>query len=257
MDWVVSNNKYLVGEISILDFTNDGVGLKRKNGCIHNMEIYLDTANMEEIREIVSWGVITGLTTNQKIFLKEKGTDFKKRVFEILNLVDGPVSIELTKTKLSNDELLNEAREYSSWHERNVVIKIPMFHDGRGLELVNKLCKENISTNATCLISTNQVILAALSGATYVSIFFNRVKDSGGDPITVIKESRMLIDEGNLKTKIIVGSLRRPSDVIEALTSGAHIVTVPYSIMVKLPWHWKTEETIKEFDQAWLEYTKS
>ena len=220
------------------------------------MEIYLDTANIEEIREIISWGVITGVTTNQKIFLKEKGTDFKQRVLDILHLVDGPVSIELTKTKLSDDELFNEAKEYSSWHERNVVVKIPMFQNGRGLKLVNKLYKENISTNATCLMNTNQVLLAALSGATYASIFFNRVKDSGGDPKKVIEESRLLIDEGNLETKIIVGSLRRPSDVIEALTSGAHIVTIPHSIMVKLPWHWKTEETIKEFDQAWLDYTK-
>jgi transaldolase len=222
-----------------------------------NVEIFLDTANVKEIREILPWGIISGITTNQKIFLAEKGVNFKDRVLEILRLVDGPLSVELTKTCDSDEDLVKEAKEYSRWNPKNVVIKVPMFKDGRGLRIVNMLKKENIKTNMTCLITTNQVLLAAEVGATYASIFFNRVRDSGEDPLKVIRESRSLIEGGHFSTKIIVGSIRKPEDVNEAAVAGAHITTIPYKILVQMPFHGKTEETIKEFDQAWLEFKKA
>lgn len=218
------------------------------------MDIFLDTASVKEIKEILPWGVISGVTTNQKIFLREKGVEFKERVLEILELVDGPLSVELTKTSESDENLLEEAREYSSWNPRNIVIKVPMFKNGRGLKLINKLYREDIKTNATCLMTTNQVLLAAKAGATYTSIFYNRVKDSGGNPFKVVQDSRTILDRGNLESKIIVGSIRRPSDVTEALVAGGHIVTIPYRILKQMPWHWKTEETIQEFDRAWKEF---
>jgi transaldolase len=218
------------------------------------MEIFLDTASVREIKEILSWGIISGVTTNQKIFLAEKGISFRDRVHEILSLVDGPISVELTKTACSDDDLVEEAKEYSSWNPKNVVIKVPMFRDGRGLRIVNRLKCANIKTNMTCLMSTNQVLLAAKVGATYASIFYNRVRDAGGDPVKVVQESRRFIEEGGFATRIIVGSIRQPEDVDEAAVAGAHIVTIPYKILVQMPYHQKTEDTIKEFDQAWLEF---
>lgn len=221
------------------------------------MEIFLDTASVEEIKEILPWGIINGVTTNQKIFLTEKGVNFKDRIFEILSLVDGPLSVELTKTTGRDEDLVEEAREYSSWNPKNIVIKVPMFGDGRGLRIVNRLRKENIKTNMTCMITTNQVLLATKAGATYASLFFNRVRDSGGDPVMVIQESKRIIEEGGFATRIIVGSIRKPEDVNEVAVAGAHIITIPYKILVQMPYHWKTEDTIKEFDLAWLEFKKA
>jgi transaldolase len=221
------------------------------------MEIFLDTASVKEIKETLPWGIISGVTTNQKIFLAEKGVNFKDRVVEILSLVNGPLSVELTKTSGSDEDLVEEAKEYSRWNPKNIVVKVPMFKDGRGLRIVNRLKKENIKTNMTCLIATNQVLLAANVGATYASIFFNRVRDVGLDPLKIIQESRRIIEESRSSTKIIVGSIRKPEDVNEAAVAGAHITTIPYKILVQMPFHPKTEETIKEFDQAWSEFKKA
>jgi len=221
------------------------------------MELFLDTASVKEIREILPWGIITGVTTNQKIFSVEKGINFKDRVFEILSLVNGPLSVELTNTAGSDDDLVMEAVEYSGWNAKNIVIKVPMFGDGRGLRIVNRLRERNIKTNVTCLITTNQVLLAAKAGATYASIFFNRVRDAGLDAVKTIQESMRLIREGDLSTKIIVGSIRKPEDVHEIAVAGPHVITIPYKILVQMPFHQKTEDTIKEFDQAWLEFKKA
>lgn len=219
------------------------------------MEIFLDTASVEEIKAILPWGIISGVTTNQKIFSVEKGIDFKQRVLDILSLVDGPLSVELTKTSGTDEELVNEAQEYAGWSP-NVVIKVPMWGDGRGLGIARRLRELGIKTNMTCMMNANQALLATMVGATFASIFFNRVKDSGGDPVKTIQESRRVIDLGGFSTKIIAGSIRKPEDVNEAAVAGAHIVTIPYKILAQMPYHWKTEETIKEFDQAWLEFKK-
>jgi len=220
------------------------------------MEIFLDTASVEEIKAILPWGIISGVTTNQKIFSVEKGVNFRQRILEILALMDGPLSVELTKTSGIDEELVKEAQEYASWNP-NIVIKVPMWGDGRGLKIAHKLHELGIKTNMTCMMTTNQVMLATKVGATYASIFFNRVKDSGGDPVKVIQESKRIIEEGGFKTKIIVGSIRKPEDVNEAAVAGAHVITIPYKILIQMPHHWKTEETIKEFDQAWLEFKKA
>jgi transaldolase len=221
------------------------------------VEIFLDTASIDEIKAVLPWGIASGVTTNQKIFLTtSKGVDFKQRVMEILSLINGPLSVELTKTDESDDKLVEEAEEYAALSP-NIVIKVPMWGDGRGLRIVNRLNKLGVKTNATCLIATNQVLLACKAGATYASVFFNRVKDSGGDPVQVISESRRLIDSGGFKTKIIAGSIRKPEDVPQAALAGAHIVTITYKVLMQMPYHQKTEETIREFDAAWQEYLKS
>jgi transaldolase len=245
----IATNLYEAAQIML---TNGAILTQEVN---QKMEIFLDTANVEEIKDILAWGVVTGLTTNQKIFLAEKGCNFRRRVQEILALIDGPISIEATSSTLN--ELMREAREFASWDNTKIVIKVPMFGDGRGLHAASVLEKEGIKTNMTALMSTQQVWLAARAGATFASIFFNRVKDYGDDPEKVIAESRALMDRGNFRTKIIVGSIRKPEDVMQAALAGAHIITVPYKILKQMPFHAKTEETIAEFDRAWEEFKKA
>lgn len=231
---------------------NDGILSK---GGEPKMEIFLDTASLEEIEDILPWGIITGLTTNQKIFLAEKGCNFRQRVQQILSFIEGPVSVEVTSSNL--DELIREAREFASWDNSKIVIKVPMFGDGQGLHAASLLEKEGIKTNMTALMSARQVFLAAKAGATFASIFFNRVKDYGDDPEEVIAESRSLIDRSSFRTRIIVGSIRKPEDVMQAALAGAHVVTIPYKILKQMPFHPKTEETIAEFDRAWEEFKKA
>ena len=221
------------------------------------MEIFIDTASVEDIKKFLPWNIISGVTTNQKIFSCEKGINFEDRVKEILSFIQAPLSIELTKTGESDEALVAEAKEYSSWDPEHVVIKVPMFGDGRGLVLASKLHEAKIKTNMTCLITTNQVLLAALAGATYASVFFCRVRDAGGDPVKVIQDSQRLIEENNLKTKIIAGSIRSPDDVAQAAVAGAHVITITPKVLSLLPFSQKTEDTIREFDQAWLEFKAS
>ena len=221
------------------------------------MEIFLDTASIKEIKEILPWGLISGITTNQKIFLAEKGCNFKDRIQEILSLVNGPLSVELTRTDGTDEELIKEALEYSRWSPKNIAIKVPMFGNGRGLKILNQLRRRRVKTNATALISVNQVMLAAKAGATYASIFFNRVMDAGEDAERAVRESRALLDRMGSQTKIIAGSMRRPEDVAQAAVAGAHVITIPYKILTQMPYHKKTEETIAEFDRAWREFREA
>jgi len=221
------------------------------------VEIFLDTASIKEIKEILPWGLISGITTNQKIFLAEKGCNFKDRVQEILSLVNGPLSVELTRTDGTDEELIKEALEYSRWSPKNIAIKVPMFGNGRGLKIISQLRRRRVKTNATALISVNQVMLAAKAGATYASIFFNRVKDAGEDAERAVRESRALLDRMSSPTKIIVGSIRRPEDVAQAAVAGTHVITIPYKILTQMPYHKKTEETIAEFDRAWQEFKQA
>lgn len=217
------------------------------------MEIFLDTANTDEISEILEWGIIKGITTNQKIFLKEKGCNFEEQSKKILKLVEpNPVSLEGPNNL---DELLETAREYSNWG-KNVVIKVPMLADGSGLKAVKILENEGIKTNVTAMMSVNQAFLAISAGASYASLFYNRIKDSGSNPVEVIKGSRAIIDNGGFKTKLIVGSIRDPSDVIEITSANPHIITIPYKILKQMPYHERTVSTLEEFEDAWVEFKK-
>jgi transaldolase len=201
------------------------------------MEIFLDTANTDEITEILDWGIIKGVTTNQKIFLKEKGCNFEEQSKKILKMVEPyPVSLEGPNNL---DELLESAREYSKWG-KNVVIKVPMLEDGSGLIAVKTLEGEGIKTNVTAMMSVNQAFLAIEAGASYASLFYNRIRDSGADPVEVVKQSRAIIDKGNFKTKLIVGSIRNPSDVEEIISANPHVITIPYKILKQMPYHERT-----------------
>lgn len=216
------------------------------------MEIFIDTANVDEIEHVLKWGIIDGVTTNQKIFLNEKGVDFKDRVEKICSMLGNkPVSVESNGKKLQ--EILDDARSFSKI-AKNVVAKAPMTKDGVGLEAVKILSSEGIKTNVTVMMNFNQLMLATKAGATYVSLFFNRAKDAGEEAIGIVKNITNWINSNNYKTKLIVGSIRSPNDVAEVAIAGAHIITIPYKILMAMPFHKKTEETIEEFDKAWQEF---
>lgn len=216
------------------------------------IEIFLDTANIEEINHIIRWGVVDGVTTNQKIFLNEKGINFETRVKNICELVkDKPVSVESNGKTIQ--EMLYDARKFSKI-AKNIVVKVPMIQDGVGLETVKILSDEGIKTNVTVMMNFNQLMLATKAGATYVSLFFNRAKDAGEDALKVITDITNWIGKNNYKTKLIVGSIRSPDDVANTAVAGAHVITIPYKIMIAIPFHKKTEETIEEFDKAWQEF---
>ena len=218
------------------------------------MEIFLDTASTDEIDHILKWGIVDGVTTNQKIFLKEKGVNFEKRVLEICKRVgDLPVSVESNGTNL--DEILTDARTFVKIAS-NVVSKVAMTKDGIGLEATHILSQEKIPVNVTVMMNLNQLILATKAGATYVSLFFNRVKDADEDPLKTIREYVQWKKDHNYKTKLIVGSIRSPKDVEQIAAAGAHIITIPYKILIEMPFHHKTEETIEEFDKAWKEFNR-
>ncbi|MGD0637164.1 MAG: transaldolase family protein [Nitrososphaerales archaeon] len=215
------------------------------------VQIFLDTASLAEIEEFARWGIADGVTTNQKIFLSEGGVDFKKRVLDICGLVNGPISVETTKTTVP--ELIAEGKEYASWHG-NIVVKVAMYGDGRGLQVVNQLAKSGIKTNMTVMMTYNQLMLAAKAGATYVSLFYNRSKEAGQDPVQIIRDYAATSKEQNIPARIIVGSIRTPEDVATAMAAGAHVMTIPSKVLRQMPFSKRSEETIAEFDKAWQEF---
>lgn len=210
------------------------------------MRLFIDTAKVKEVRDAVRWGVVAGATTNPKILAGEgNGFELRERILEIVDLVRGPVSVEVIAEDTS--EMLDEAREYASWHEQ-IVVKIPM-----GLEtmsVVSTLGREKIRTNVTGLMATNQAVLASLAGATYVSIFYGRISDLGTDPGPVIRESADLLHP-HTHTQIIVGSIRNLMDINRSFLAGADILTVPHAFLKQMAHHPKTVETIQEFNAAW------
>jgi transaldolase len=214
------------------------------------MELFIDTANVEEIREAVSWGCISGATTNPMIMSKEKGGyNFREKIMEIVDLVKNPVSVEVTEESVEG--MIKEARIYASWHPY-IAIKIPMGIDGlKAVSILER--EENVRTNVTAIMATNQALLAALSGATYASIFYGRVSDMGYDPNLVISQTAELYRAGNIKTKLIVGSIRNMLDINKAFLAGADIVTVPFKFLKAMTQNLKTEETVKEFNGIWRE----
>ena len=214
-------------------------------------KVFLDTASADEIREFLSWGIGDGVTSNQKIFLQEGNVDFKQRVLDICNMKpDWPVSVETTTKGF--DELVAEAQMYAKWH-RNVVVKVAMDKDGIGLKVVRRLHDEGIKTNMTVMMTLSQLFLAAKAGATYVSLFFNRARDAGLDPVKTIREVTPFLREHG-GAELICGSIRKPEDVEEIVAAGADVATITPKVLRQMVFHPKTEETIKEFDEAWTEF---
>lgn len=210
--------------------------------------LFLDSSDPREIADISAWGVVSGITTNPLIFARESGdADLETRIREILAVSRGSVSVEVVAE--TEQEMLAEATGYHAWDPDRITVKVPLTEPG--LRVIHQLHERGAATNATCMMSFNQAYLAALAGATYVSIFAGRVRDMGYDVRPVIEQTRKQIDREGLPSRIIVGSVRHLMDVNEALAAGAHIVTVTPKIlrtMVKNP---RTDETIREFSDAW------
>ncbi len=212
------------------------------------MEIFIDTANIDEIRKAEEWGVIDGVTTNPSLVAKEKdkGKDFKAIVREICGIVDGDVSAEVVATDC--DGILSEARILSKVH-RNVVVKIPLTPDG--LKAVKVLEKEGVRCNVTLCFSANQALLAAKAGAYIISPFAGRLDDIGQSGVQLAEEIREIYDNYDFKTKILFASVRHPDHVKQAALLGADIATVPFNVIEQLYRHPLTDIGLKKFLDDW------
>lgn len=209
------------------------------------MKIFIDTANVDEIKKANDLGVISGVTTNPSLIAKE-GRDFKEVVTEITSIVDGPISAEVIS--LEADGMVSEAEELAKIHE-NIVIKIPMTLEG--LKAVKILTAKGIKTNVTLIFSATQALLAARAGATYVSPFLGRLDDIGMNGLNLIEEIVDIFDTHGIKTEIIAASIRHPVHVVEAARLGAHIATIPYKVIVQMSKHPLTDAGIERFLKDW------
>ena len=194
------------------------------------MKIFIDTANVNEIREIAEIGIVDGVTTNPSLIAKE-GRDFKEVINEICNLVDGPISGEVKATTSKAEDMITEGREIAKIH-KNMVVKIPMTKEG--LKAVKVLSKEGIKTNVTLIFSVNQAVLAAKAGATYVSPFVGRVDDISYNGSDLIYDIKDVFNIYGFKTEIIAASIRHPLHVVEALKAGSDIATIPYKVLIQM-----------------------
>jgi len=209
------------------------------------MQLFLDTANLDEIKEAASWGVISGVTTNPSLVAKEK-KDFKALVKEIASIVPGPISAEV----LSDDAegMIAEARDLAKIAP-NVVIKIPMTKEG--LKAVKVLSKEGIKTNVTLVFSASQGLLAAIAGATYISPFVGRMDDISNEGLDIVEDLVVILANYGLPTQVIAASIRHPMHVVEAARLSAHIATVPFKVLEQMLHHPLTDIGIKRFKDDW------
>ncbi|MBQ2968598.1 MAG: fructose-6-phosphate aldolase [Clostridia bacterium] len=209
------------------------------------MKLFIDTANIEEIKEANELGVICGVTTNPSLIAKE-GRDFKTVIDEITSIVDGPISAEVISTKAEG--MVEEAVPLANMH-KNIVIKIPM--TAEGLKAVKKLSAMGIHTNVTLIFSAAQALLAARAGATYVSPFLGRLDDINADGLGLISDIVQIFEAHAISTEIICASIRSAGHVTEAAKLGADIATVPYKVILQMLQHPLTDAGIEKFLKDW------
>jgi transaldolase len=209
------------------------------------MKLFVDTANVEEIKKANDMGVICGVTTNPSLIAKE-GRDFVEVVKEITTIVDGPISAEVIS--LEADKMVEEAKPLAALH-KNIVIKIPMCEEG--LKAVKQLTKLGIKTNVTLIFSAAQALLAARAGATYVSPFLGRLDDIGTNGMILIEEIADIFEIHDIQTEIIAASIRNPIHVIDAARAGCDIATVPYKVIQQMLHHPLTDNGIERFLKDW------
>ena len=214
------------------------------------MKIFIDTANVEHIREVNSWGILDGVTTNPSLIAKE-GRDFKEVVREICSIVDGPISAEVLSERAA--DMVPEAEELAKLH-KNIIIKVPM--TAEGLKATKMLKEKGIKTNVTLVFSPNQALLAAKAGATFVSPFIGRLDDNGQEGMDIVWQIKQIFDNYDFDTEIIVASVRHPIHVIEAALAGADISTIPYAIIKKMVGHPLTDIGIERFLSDWKKVAK-
>ncbi len=209
------------------------------------MKFFIDTANVDEIREAHAMGMVDGVTTNPSLIAKE-GRDFKEVITEICGIVDGPISAEVIA--LDAEGMVAEARELVKIH-KNIVIKIPMTVDG--LKATKTLTAEGIRTNVTLVFSPLQALMAAKAGATYVSPFLGRLDDLAQDGMILIEQIVEIFNNYGFETEVIVASIRNPLHVLESARIGADIATIPFSVLGKLAAHPLTDKGLKAFLADW------
>lgn len=214
------------------------------------MKLFIDSANVEEIRRANEMGIICGVTTNPSLIAKE-GRDFKQVITEIAEIVDGPISAEVIS--MQAEEMVPEAVELSKIH-KNIVIKIPMCEEG--LKAVKILKDKGIKTNVTLIFSVNQALLAARAGASFVSPFAGRVDDVGNSGMDIIRDIVQVFDIYQMNCEVIAASIRHPMHVTEAALAGAHISTVPFDVIKKMISHPLTDIGINKFLADWEKFSK-
>ena len=214
------------------------------------MKIFLDTASIESINKFVDMGIVDGITTNPTLISREKGHP-EDIMREIVKIVNGPVNLEVVATK--TEEMVEEGLRLRKFGE-NVIVKVPMTADG--LRAVRKLGEKKIKTNVTLIFSSNQALLAAKAGASYVSPFIGRLDDAGQEGMTVIKEIVQIFSNYGYPSEVLVASVRHPIHVIEAGKLGAHIVTLPPDILSKMLTHPLTDKGLSLFLSDWEKVKK-
>ena len=211
------------------------------------MRIFLDTANIDQIRQAAKLGIISGVTTNPSLVSKEATVDYEAAIKEICSIIPGPISAEVLVEDV--EPMIEQARRISAWAP-NIVIKIPA--TVAGLEATSALTKEDIRVNFTLCFSVNQALLGALAGATYVSIFVGRLDDAGHDGMQVVEDIINILDNyPELDTEVIAASIRHPLHCVVAAQVGAHIATVPYNVLMQMIQHPLTDVGIKRFLADW------
>lgn len=209
------------------------------------MKFFIDTANLDEIREARNMGMIDGVTTNPTLVSRE-GRDFKELIKEICEIADGPVSAEVIS--LEADGMVKEARDLAKIHQ-NIVVKIPMTIEG--MKAVRTLSSEGIKTNVTLVFSPLQALMAAKAGATYASPFVGRLDDLSQEGMSLVEQILSIYTNYGFETEVIVASVRNPLHVLSAAMMGAHIATIPFKVLDKLAAHPMTDKGIKAFLADW------
>jgi len=214
------------------------------------MKIFLDTANIEHIREANSWGIIDGVTTNPSLIARE-GRNFREVVEEICSIVDGPISAEVVSMKA--EDMVPEAEELAAIH-RNINIKVPLTPEG--LKATKVLSEKGIRVNMTLVFQPSQALLAAKAGAAYVSPFVGRLDDISNVGMEIVGQIVQIFSNYDFKTEVIVASIRNPNHVVEAALYGAHIATVPFKVLQQLVKHPLTDIGIERFLADWEKVPK-
>ena len=209
------------------------------------MKFFIDTANIDEIKEAASLGILDGVTTNPSLVSKE-GKDFRELLDEILKIVDGPISAEVVSTEYN--DIIKEARDLAQIH-KNIVVKIPLIKEG--LKAVKSLTDDGIKVNVTLCFSATQALLAAKAGATYISPFIGRLDDISSDGMTLIKDVVQIYKNYDYKTEVLVASIRHPMHLLDAAKLGADVATMPFGVINKLFNHPLTDAGLEKFLSDW------
>jgi len=216
------------------------------------MRIFLDTANIDQIRQAAKLGIISGVTTNPSLVSKEGTSDYQAVIKEICSIIPGPISTEVLVEEAQ--AMVEQARHISTWAP-NVAIKIPA--TAAGLEAISALAEDKIKVNFTLCFSLNQALLGALAGATYVSIFVGRMDDAGHDGMQVVKDIVEVFKHYELPTQVIAASIRHPQHCVAAAKAGAHIATIPYHVLMQMIQHPFTDVGVARFLSDWQRLPQS